>query len=628
MTGALFALSSMAQTIEVIPEYGTAYGGGVEVDLTNNGHLDLLFGGLGKTKHYLPDADGNDVETEKYTWFLAYNPTTKKFEKKETNLLAGDRPNFKVADFNGDGIMDILLTEHGRDIFYKPGIYIGKGDGTFEKQEMTFDDPSFEFRPVAVNVADFNNDGLVDIVAIGYETVGGVKTNRSAVLINKGNYQFDVTNVEMLGEYQLALVFVKVFDYNNDGYMDFIVSGNCDNCISGSHLSYTEIFANLGEDAPGEFYPLSIGDGMVKTKALGGLDIADFNGDGWLDFAIHGEGVGTGEPSSGDKYACVSHVYINQKNGTFADRAQANFPPDIRPLNTTGISTRTIDWDGDGSYDLFVGGWNPNPTGTQAGFYYLNNGAGTFGAGNRIPGGSELSILFPDWNGDGKRDYFMTGQSWDNAFYTEEQKGRTSAVVLNAKTSVNERPNAPTGLNTTINKDKVTLKWNAATDKETPAAALSYEFYLKRNGKLYNSCLSHIGGSLDGVRKVLDHGNAMLNKSITLYDLPDGAYEWGVQAIDASYDGSVFANGTTFIIGEGNSIEDVEQAAYEISSSDNILSFGSQLPATVNIFSIAGVLIDSRNEIQSFTTTLAQGVYIVKVTFDNKPESVRRILIK
>jgi len=291
-----FAFGAAAQTVEVLPQYGYMVPGGAEVDLNNDGYQDLIIGGLAKDKVFVTDPDGNQIETEKTSQVLLFDPATKKYGKVTTNVLNSDRAHFVFADFNGDGTMDLAASEHDRGILYGGGIYEGKGDGTFEKKMLTFDDANYPFKPVAVAVADFKNDGLPDIVAIGYENISDKIVSSYAILINKGNYQFEVTNKDLLQEYNLALATVKVLDYNNDGFMDFFVSANCDNKESnGGARVLADIFANLGKEGPGEFYRLSLGDGVIFQKANGGVDIADFNNDGWLDFAMHGEGgEGTG----------------------------------------------------------------------------------------------------------------------------------------------------------------------------------------------------------------------------------------------------------------------------------------------------------------------------------------------
>ena len=631
LCGILFAMTSFAQTIEINTELGSGWGGGVEVDINNNGHLDLIFGGLSSEPIFLEDPDGNEVESHKATKLLMFNTETNTFEEKTTNIINADRANFIAQDFNRDGIMDLLIAEHARDVFYAPGIYEGVGDGTFVKADMTFDDQEYEFRPVTVNAADFNNDGLMDIVAIGYENINDTIHNHSAVLINQGDYDFKVTNTELLHDYELALATVKVLDHNNDGYMDFFVSANCDNPASNSGARVlADIFENLGEDEPGTFYRLFLGDGTIFQKANGGLNIADFNQDGWLDFAIHGEGgEGTGEPTGGDVWACISHVYINQKNGTYADKTQPDFSADIRPLNSSGTSTGVTDWDGDGTPDVFIPGWNPAPeTETQAGFYWLNDGSGAFSNKTRVPGASEIFMLFPDWDGDGVRDYFMAGQSWDSEYLAEEQKGRVAITLINERTTVNERPSAPSGLTATPKGNSITLSWDAGSDSETPATGLSYEYYIKKDNVFYTSCRSHVGGDLDGIRKVLDLGNAMQNKSITLNGLPDGAYEWGVQAIDASFDGSVFA-GSQFTIGSSTVIDRMNDLDTKVNIlvDKNTLNVTSELNANIEVYTLTGALIATQHEVSAYNITLNQGVYIVRLSIDNQVLT-KKILIK
>lgn len=628
LTSAVFAFSAAAGTPEILKQYGYCNPGGAEIDLNNDGNLDLIIGGLATDKAFVTDPNGNDVETDHTTQVLLYNATSKTYQLATSNILNSDRAQFISADLNGDGIMDIVAAEHNLGVLYGGGVYEGKGDGTFEKKTLTFDDTTYPFKPVAVAVADVNNDALPDIIAIGYEKISDVVVSSSAVLINKGNYSFNVTSKDLLQEYNLALATVKVLDYNNDGYMDFFVSANCDNKESnGGARVLADIFANLGADEPGAFYRLSLGDATIYQKANGGLDIADFNSDGWLDFAIHGEGgEGTGEPETGS-WTCISHVYMNLKNGSFADKVQANFSADLRPLNSSGMSTRAFDWNGDGFSDLFIPGWNPAPeTATQAGFYYLNDGTGTFGTANRIPGGSEISLFFPDWNGDGIKDYFMTGQSWDGTYFPEGQNARTAAVVLNESAVVNVRPTAPTNLNAAVTGNAVVLSWDAATDTKTPANGLSYEFYIKgSNGKIYNSCRSHIGGSLDGVRKVMDLGNAMMNKTISLQAIPNGTYTWGVQAIDASYDGSAFANGS-FSIG-ASALDDQKIQSVSIFAKDNKLTVNAQTPSTIDVFAVSGIRIANAIGVKTFSCNLAKGSYIVKVVANNQT-TVQKIMIK
>ncbi len=171
----------------------------------------------------------------------------------------------------------------------------------------------------------------------------------SAVYLNQGDNTFEADN-STFGEFSFGLGYARVVDINNDGLQDIFVTANWDNAGSFEHSArvFADFFLNNDEE-PGTFYRANIGDNGVKMKGNGGVDFADFDEDGQLDFALHGEGgAGTDEPGQGqDVWMCVSHVYLNQGNNTFADQPQAAFQPDLRPLTaperllpqSTGIMT-------------------------------------------------------------------------------------------------------------------------------------------------------------------------------------------------------------------------------------------------------------------------------------------------
>jgi hypothetical protein len=349
----------------------------------------------------------------------------------------------------------------------------------------------------------------------------------------------------------------------------------------------------------------------------GGICVADFNGDGWLDVFITGDEINGGEAGFSEMT-----VLLNDQNGSFTVSSQPNFPVNFRQWMTSVNTARAYDWNGDGNTDLIVTGHQPidnGGVGTQLAYYFLNDGTGIFQPGVRIPGATEACILLPDWNGDGVRDYLVQGQSWDASVYPADW--RIAAVMINAFTTINERPTAPTDLNSVVNGRNITLNWQAGTDNNTPEASLSYEYYIKdSNENFYVACRSHVGGTLDGTRKILDLGNAMLNKSITIRNLPDGNYTWGVQSIDACYDGSVFATGA-FTIG-ANSINTLNTENINIHSAKGILYISLQQPAEVFVYTVNGVLIQSFANKSNVEISLQKGVYIVKTDIGNIPHKV------
>jgi len=381
-----------SQTITTRPDLGQAWGGGTSVDINNDGYLDFYIAGAkNNPKEPLLDEEGTSLDlnqdgladtTERWQRMYLWNPQTNQYENVTTSLRITDRPNLDWYDVDGDGLLDLLATEHSFG-FYHGGVYKNLGNGLFQKLDIPV--------PVKANAgawADFNNDGYIDFVVLSND-VGA-----SGIYINQGDNTFVATNTDVFGEFSYGLAYCEVIDYNNDGFMDVFVTANCDNAsaeINDGARVIADVFINYDEE-PGNFYRAFLGktanntSGSIYMKGNGGVDFADVNSDGWIDMVLHGEGgQGTFEPASGDIWTCVSHVYINQKDGTFADKPQASFQADLRPLNSTGSGTAIIDWNNDGNFDLFITGWNPPTVNTQAGYLYYGDGAGNFVEQGRVP---------------------------------------------------------------------------------------------------------------------------------------------------------------------------------------------------------------------------------------------------
>src|ERR1700727_2904010 len=117
------------------------------------------------------------------------------------------------ADFNNDGILD-LIGEEGGDLDF----YAGKGEGTFR-----FGSIAGRAYPGVWPAAygDFNNDGNVDVIF-----PQGIDQNlptKMAVMLGDGKGNFPVPSViQDLG----GLLLVGVGDFNRDGNLDFVSKGN------------------------------------------------------------------------------------------------------------------------------------------------------------------------------------------------------------------------------------------------------------------------------------------------------------------------------------------------------------------------------------------------------------------
>ena len=169
----------------------------------------------------------------------------------------GTRPvQMTIADFNGDGRMDLAVTNNWDD---SVSILAGNGDGTFAAPVQF----ATGFGPRGIVAGDIDGDGNSDLIVANFNgaSVSVLRNNGS------GGFAAPVNLGTGYNPYDIALG-----DLDGDGDLDMVVSN------SGS--SSLSIFLN---DGAGGF------SSAVETVAVGispgGLSLGDFDRDGDLDIA-------------------------------------------------------------------------------------------------------------------------------------------------------------------------------------------------------------------------------------------------------------------------------------------------------------------------------------------------------
>lgn len=557
----------------ITSSWGFERGGAVTVDLNNDGSQDIVTGGSGNK---VQNSATDEFTSKRMSYLALFAPTTHKWMKVSTAppFQVADSPSLVPCDINNDGNMDIIAFEQtGYDTteeaytggYGHEGIFLGNGNGTFTEAEVQIYNSSQssgasgtqfiieDFRGACnAEVIDIDNDGRLDIILVGHQG----ETNYNVILHNQTTDAsalcFSIEPYEP--EFLLREAIIKPADFNNDGLQDFAISALVDGREDQSR--FTDVYLNDPEQR-GNFIRLGLGEkgASLKRKSNGALQVADFNDDGWLDIML----AGIGEASSGET-GTRQRVYINQKTEvpSFTAISSGDFPTDVYTLSSAASnSAGVIDWNGDGIYDILMGGIKSN---VYNGMLYLNDGKGRLKRSVTIPGATGACIMFPDYNGDGRKDFLLNGFSKDKNYLTTEQQGRDAILCYNLYPTPS-RPDAPQAPTTTKQDGSVTLSWQIP---ETVHAGFTYEIFIKDEaGNLVNSTPSIIGGTNDGIRKVNNLGRVGCRTEWTFFPTKPGTYTWGVQTIDAAYNGSTFTEGPQFTVTE-------EEIGTSISEIDNI----------------------------------------------------------
>ena len=551
-------------------ERGFKNGGAVTLDLNNDGNQDIVAGGYANE---VQNSAENEPTNKRTTFAMLYLPTTSRWNKPvQVPFKVANSPSIIPCDINNDGQMDVVAFENNTDSdvdFSQEGIFLGNGKGNFTTPTLSFTDSdgkttTFNMRgPCSADIIDIDNDGRLDIVCAGHlnnESYNVILHNTTS---SPETLSFCIEPYEQ--ELRFSEAIIQAADLNNDGYQDFAISSVLDN-IEGQ-IRFTDVYLN-DTLQHGRFLRQGLGDagGGIKRKSNGTLQLADFSNDGWLDIYL----AGLGETSSGEA-ATRQRIYVNrqQTKPTFTQLTNADLLADMYNMQASvNNSTGVIDWNGDGTYDIFVGGLKGTAK-SSSGQLYLNNGKGRMNRGVVIPGATEASVIFPDWNGDGRKDYVTYGNCTDNNYLKLCPQGINAILCYNLG-AIPQRPDAPLNCQAEVNTDgSVTLTWDVP---ESAQPCYTYEVYIQDSkGNMVNSTPAFIGGEKDGLRKVNRMGRVGCRKTWTFAPSATGTYKWGVQAIDAAYTGSTFTEGPAFTISsEEDGIEEVQQSnetneAYDLS---------------------------------------------------------------
>jgi hypothetical protein len=388
------------------------------LDFDNDGILDLVF------------ANGRTLEgpgsAHSHLYHGRGDGTFVDVTEKAGLSRSGWGQGVAVADYDNDGFEDIYLTFYGSNILFR-----NNGDGTFTDVTARAGVAAGGWSTSAA-WADFDRDGRLDLYVARYidfdpataplpgaKITGvncmyrgfpvmcgprGLKGVRDILYHNNGDGTFtDVTERAGIDKPAYRGLGVVWGDYDNDGRPDIFVANDAQPNL---------VYHNRGD---GTFEEVGLLSGVAvdedgRERAGMGIDVADYDNDGWLDAAI---GNFAGEPCS---------LYQNRHDGTFLETTwTSGIGPPTVPLLTWGA--KFIDYDNDGWRDLVFANGHVYPevtahhldeTYAQRLVLFRNRGDGTY-ADARASAGEVWNGAWParglavgDYDNDGDLDIVVS----------------------------------------------------------------------------------------------------------------------------------------------------------------------------------------------------------------------------
>lgn len=384
-----------------------------------------------------------------------------------------------VGDYDADGYPDFVLQGHndseGR---YVKVLHNRSGEGFEMVQKVT------QVSEGGVSFADFNADGLLDLVTTGYG-------NGHELRIFRGTGDATTPFTDITDDVAHACGFhntkdfsnafgahesgILAFDYDQDGRQDIYINGSTQN-------GYNKMsFALINTTAPGadvfSFDYLSSGITPFSVSSDRIFSFVDLNGDDCVD------AVQQGWSSVGRNWTYA----ISNTNGS------------------VGSYTSTLFGDGQNS-----------------------------GFGGVFTDSGNLS--FGDFNGDGRLDLACIG-------YTG--RGENAEVFYNTTAGgAAQAPAAPTGVKAgRDDAGNITVSWTASTLARSGGKAM-YNIYLKDNTSGMVRMLVPAVAATGSQTGYADFSSYFVSPeaqpSYTFKNMPEGDYTVGVQAVSYNYAASAF----------------------------------------------------------------------------------------
>ena len=545
-------------------------------DYDNDNDLDIIIMGIENsqvnvihTKIYNNDGSGN------------FSLSTISFPDKYRN------GQVKFIDYDNDNDLDVFISGLDENANSKTTLYENT-EGNFLEVPFNFNTNIFNNQ---FNWSDLDNDGDLDVIIKG--TVDTF-SDLTYLFKNEGNDVFTELNVNIQG---LSQGKIQLVDFNNDGYNDVITTG-LDAEVFLDEKTY--VYKNNGDFT---FELKQEYDGLFN----GTLEVRDVNDDGLIDF------FKSGNMNLSSSVNTTSKIYLNTTEFNFNEYSTILFPS----LDNEAVF-KSADLTGNGALDFLLLGldfpYTTNATYTKT--IYINDGNFNLTQENvsGIPENSWYAFEFGDFDNDHDIDVF--GLNTNN-----------TGTYLNQSSQTNTQPKKPENVSSQVNENSITINW---TEPNNNDKQLSYNVYIGTEQKI-TDILSPMANLDTGYRKIVDIGNAQYKNELTINNLANGTYYYGIQSIDNQYEGSLFTEEKTFVVntlGLNNEVfaESINMYPNPVETNLNIKSL-YYINECYLISTICNQVFSQENlnqkEFKLNLSKLKSGVYFLKILTSNKTASFK-----
>ena len=326
------------------------------------------------------------------------------------------------ADYNGDGNLDLYVTNYGENV-----LYLNNGDSTFTDVTQLAGVGCSHWSTGAV-FADYDGDDDLDLYVCNYVNYDLVKLQEKKIGANQvGSYgpsalnptvfesqdnvlyqnNGDGTFTDVTTESEVAASggrsMQAIFsDFDNDNDMDLYVAND---------TSENHIYSNNGN---GTFTDVSAESWAADFRGSMGLATGDYDSDGDIDlFVTHWI----------DQENVLYRNLLNEENNTkrirFVDESYTTMLAEVS-IKEIGWGTSLFDYDNDGDLDIFVANGStfqkldePETLIPQNNQLFQNDGDGVFSEVSKSTGIADLPFrvsrgtTFGDYDNDGDVDIFI-----------------------------------------------------------------------------------------------------------------------------------------------------------------------------------------------------------------------------